>query len=87
MGTRQEIRGSENQHGRLSPTRSVTFEVRFRDDEDAWVAILTGTGQVFCAGADIKEQRGPETSIEVRQRMEKSRWIEAIDQIHFPEGW
>jgi len=29
--------------------------LRFRDDEDAWVAILTGTGRVFCAGADIKE--------------------------------
>jgi enoyl-CoA hydratase/carnithine racemase len=27
----------------------------FRDDEDAWVAILTGTGLVFCSGADIKE--------------------------------
>ena len=29
--------------------------LRFRDDEDAWVAILTGSGQAFCAGADIKE--------------------------------
>jgi enoyl-CoA hydratase/carnithine racemase len=29
--------------------------LRFRDDEDAWVAILTGTGPVFCAGADIRE--------------------------------
>src|SRR5215218_5811657 len=27
---------------------------RFRDDEDAWVAILTGTGdRAFCAGADL----------------------------------
>lgn len=29
--------------------------LRFRDDEDAWVAILTGAGRAFCAGADIRE--------------------------------
>ena len=29
--------------------------LRFRDDEDAWVAILTGSGRAFCAGADVKE--------------------------------
>jgi E-phenylitaconyl-CoA hydratase len=29
--------------------------LRFRDDEDAWVAILTGAGQAFCSGADIRE--------------------------------
>lgn len=29
--------------------------LRFRDDEDAWIAILTGTGRAFCAGADIKD--------------------------------
>lgn len=29
--------------------------LNFRDDEDAWVAILTGTGRSFCAGADVKE--------------------------------
>jgi enoyl-CoA hydratase/carnithine racemase len=29
--------------------------LRFRDDPDAWVAILTGAGRAFCAGADIKE--------------------------------
>ncbi|MGQ4807326.1 putative enoyl-CoA hydratase echA8 [Candidatus Entotheonellaceae bacterium PAL068K] len=32
--------------------------LRFRDDEDAWVAILTGSGRAFCAGADIKEGGG-----------------------------
>ncbi|HEY1988053.1 MAG TPA: enoyl-CoA hydratase/isomerase family protein [Acidimicrobiales bacterium] len=26
---------------------------RFRHDEDAWVAIVTGAGKAFCAGADI----------------------------------
>ena len=27
---------------------------RFRDDEDAWVAIVTGAGRAFCAGADVR---------------------------------
>ena len=26
---------------------------RFRDDEDAWVGILTANGDVFCAGGDL----------------------------------
>ena len=30
---------------------------RFRDDDDAWVAILTGAGErAFCAGRDLKER-------------------------------
>src|SRR5215813_2556959 len=28
--------------------------VRFRDDDDAFVAILTGVGDVYCVGADLK---------------------------------
>ncbi|MGD9619242.1 MAG: enoyl-CoA hydratase/isomerase family protein [Mycolicibacterium sp.] len=31
---------------------------RFRDDEDAWVGILTANGKVFCAGADLKDGAG-----------------------------
>jgi len=27
---------------------------RFRDEEEAWVAIVTGAGRAFCAGADIR---------------------------------
>jgi enoyl-CoA hydratase/carnithine racemase len=27
---------------------------RFRDDESAWVAVVTGTGKAFCTGADLK---------------------------------
>ena len=29
---------------------------RFRDDEDAWIAILTGEGRAFCAGRDLVER-------------------------------
>jgi len=28
---------------------------RFRDDEDAWVAIVTGAGRAFCVGADLHD--------------------------------
>jgi E-phenylitaconyl-CoA hydratase len=31
---------------------------RFRDDEDAWVAIVTGAGRAFCVGADMKDLSG-----------------------------
>jgi E-phenylitaconyl-CoA hydratase len=31
---------------------------RFRDDEDAWVGILTANGDVFCAGGDLKDGQG-----------------------------
>jgi enoyl-CoA hydratase/carnithine racemase len=31
---------------------------RFRDDEDAWVAIVTGAGRAFCVGADMKDNEG-----------------------------
>jgi enoyl-CoA hydratase/carnithine racemase len=31
---------------------------RFRDDEEAWVAIVTGAGRAFCAGADMVDGGG-----------------------------
>jgi len=32
--------------------------LRFRGDEDAWVAIMTGAGDAFCGGADLKDGKG-----------------------------
>lgn len=29
--------------------------IRYRDDDDAYVAILTGVGDVYCVGADLKK--------------------------------
>ena len=31
---------------------------RFRDEEDAWVGILTANGSVFCAGGDLIDGEG-----------------------------
>jgi enoyl-CoA hydratase len=49
------------------------------------VILIRGEGERgFCAGADIKEKRGEESAIQVRQRMERSRWIEALDTVAKP---
>jgi E-phenylitaconyl-CoA hydratase len=41
-------------NGELRVDLNAAF-ARFRDDEDAWVGIVTGAGKAFCAGADLKD--------------------------------
>jgi enoyl-CoA hydratase/carnithine racemase len=44
-------------NGELRADLNAAF-ARFRDEEDAWVAIVTGVGRAFCAGADLKDGAG-----------------------------
>ncbi len=54
----------------------------FDTDPGVQAIIIRGEGERgFCAGADIKEQRPPESAVELRQRMGRNRWIESLDTI------
>jgi E-phenylitaconyl-CoA hydratase len=44
-------------NGEMRDELNAAWE-RFRDDRDAWVAILTGTGRIFCGGADLRDGAG-----------------------------
>lgn len=44
-------------NGALRRDLNAAWE-RFRDDEEAWVAILTGAGKAFCVGADLHDGSG-----------------------------
>jgi enoyl-CoA hydratase/carnithine racemase len=54
-------------------------------DPSVQVIVIRGDGERgFCAGADIKEQRPVETSIQIRKRIGQNRWVESIDTIAKP---
>ena len=44
-------------NGQMRRDLNAAF-ARFRDDEDAWVGIVTGAGRAFCVGGDIKDGAG-----------------------------
>ena len=44
-------------NGEMRADLNAAF-ARFRDDDDAWVAIVTGSGRAFCAGADLRDGAG-----------------------------
>jgi len=48
---RPDVRNAIN--GELRDDLNAAWE-RFRADDDAWVAILTGAGDSFCVGADLR---------------------------------
>ena len=52
---RPEARNAIN--GALRQDLNAAWD-RFRDDQDAWVGILTANGDVFCAGSDLKDGEG-----------------------------
>jgi enoyl-CoA hydratase/carnithine racemase len=44
-------------NGELRGDLNAAF-ARFRDEEEAWVGIVTGAGRAFCAGADLRDGQG-----------------------------
>jgi E-phenylitaconyl-CoA hydratase len=52
---RPEVLNAVN--GELRRDLNAAFS-RFRDEDDAWVAIVTGAGRAFCAGADLRDGAG-----------------------------
>lgn len=54
-------------------------------DPDVRVVVLSGNGpRGFCAGADIREARPPETPVEAHARMNRAPWIDSVDRFTKP---
>jgi len=56
---------------------------RFGDDDEAWVAVITGVGNAFCTGADLKTYIPEVTKL---QREIASREVEEIDGYRIDDG-
>lgn len=56
---------------------------RFADDDDAWVAIVTGVKNAFCSGADLKTYIPEVTRL---QKKIASRKVEEIDGYRIDDG-
>jgi enoyl-CoA hydratase/carnithine racemase len=54
-------------------------------DASVRVILVRGAGpRGFCAGADLKEQRAPETPAEARNRAARSAWFDVFDEVRKP---
>lgn len=53
---------------------------RFADDDEAWVAIVTGAGPAFCAGNDLRERR----QVAEGERPEPRRQVQRQSRVNFP---
>ena len=56
---------------------------RFGEDDDAWVAIITGVGNAFCTGADLKTYIPQVTKL---QKEIASRQVEELDGYRIDDG-
>ncbi len=65
-----------------SPSSAAAWE-RFGDDDEAWVAVVTGVGEDFCVGADLKTYI-PEIT-RLQSRMQKDG-ITEIDGYRLDDG-
>jgi len=65
-------------------------QIEFAEDDDLWVAIFTGNGKAFSAGADLKEQSArlanglpPLVTVESEERV-RQHWKPTIAAINGP---
>ena len=50
---------------------------RFRDEEDAWVAIVTGAGRAFCAGGDVSTMAADDSET-LEQKIDRLRGMQEL---------